>query len=61
MPLGPDGPDYGVFDFVNLFAVALEGEPYSDAWAKDRRKKFFARFEHNVSDHMPLWLRLPKP
>ncbi|MFA5943277.1 MAG: endonuclease/exonuclease/phosphatase [Candidatus Thermoplasmatota archaeon] len=61
MPMTQDGPDYGVFDFVNLFAVAIEGEPYSDAWPSTKKKAFFARFEFEVSDHMPLWLRVPKP
>ena len=45
------GPDYGVFNFVKLFQDALGVE----------KKKLFPRFEHKVSDHMPLWLRLPLP
>lgn len=61
MPITPAGPDYGVFDFVQLFAQAIEGEPFNDAWPAKRKKEFFARFEFNVSDHLPLWLRLPKP
>lgn len=61
MPMSPAGPDYGVFDFVQLFAQAIEGEPFSDAWPAKRKKGFFARFEFNVSDHLPLWVRLPKP
>lgn len=61
MPLGPDGPDYGVFDFVNLFANVLNGKPYSPTWTPAEKKAFFARFEFEVSDHMPLWMRLPKP
>jgi hypothetical protein len=48
------GPDYGVFNFSDLFAAAL-GVP------DDRRGEFVKRFEHKVSDHMPLWLRLPLP
>lgn len=61
MPISPAGPDYGVFDFVQLFAQALEGEPFSDAWPSKRKKEFFARFEFNVSDHLPIWVRLPRP
>ncbi len=61
MPVSPAGPDYGVFDFVQLFAQAIEGEPYSDKWDAKRKKAFFALFEFNVSDHMPIWVRLPKP
>jgi len=48
------GPDYGVFNFVKLFQDAL-GVPTADL------KKLYPRFEHKVSDHMPLWLRLPLP
>lgn len=65
MPESPAGPDYGVFDFVQLFAQATEGRPYDPSdrafWTAPRRKAFFARFEHEVSDHMPLWVRLPLP
>ena len=56
----PRGPDYGIFNFVKLFGEALLGlnlEPSSLAENKD----FLARFEHKVSDHMPLWLRLRLP
>ena len=45
------GPDYGVFNFVNLFQDALGRT----------RETLYPRFEHKVSDHMPLWLRLPLP
>lgn len=45
------GPDYGVFNFVNLFQDALG----------QTRETLYPRFEHKVSDHMPLWLRLPLP
>jgi endonuclease/exonuclease/phosphatase family metal-dependent hydrolase len=46
-----DGPDYGLFDFVRLFSTALN-------WG-DAPK--YECFEHAVSDHMPIWLRLPNP
>ena len=58
--LAPRGPDFGVFDFVNLFSEALLGKAY-DALSKDKKEAFVKRFEHSVSDHMPLWLRLPLP
>lgn len=45
------GPDYGVFNFVNLFQDALG----------QSREELYPRFEHKVSDHLPLWLRLPLP
>ncbi len=60
MGLYPRGPDYGVFNFVDLFSVALLGRHY-DELSKDEREAFVKRFEHKVSDHMPLWLRLPLP
>jgi len=51
------GPNYGVFNFVELFKDAL-GVNYS---TDDEKKSFLARFEHKVSDHKPIWLRLPLP
>jgi endonuclease/exonuclease/phosphatase family metal-dependent hydrolase len=45
------GPDYGVFNFVNLFQDALG----------QTREDLYPRFENKVSDHLPLWLRLPLP
>jgi len=50
----PIGPDYGVFNFTELFTRAL-GVPES------QREELIKRFEHKVSDHMPLWMRLPLP
>ena len=60
------GPDYGVFNFVELFSTALLGKPLSELEKAEKitpeeRKKFYRKFEHNVSDHMPLWFRLPLP
>ena len=56
----PEGPDYGVFDFVGLFARALCGKSFG-ALSKAQKKSLRSKFEHKVSDHMPLWLRLPLP
>jgi endonuclease/exonuclease/phosphatase family metal-dependent hydrolase len=56
----PRGPDYGMFDFVNLFSKALNGKSRSQL-TEAEEEKFFSRFEHKVSDHMPIWLRLPLP
>ena len=56
----PEGPDYGVFDFVSLFSEALHDLPY-DSLSDDQGDALFEKFEHDVSDHMPLWLRLPLP
>lgn len=60
MGSSPTGPDYGVFEFGNLFSEALLGRPYAEL-AADEMAEFVARFEHKVSDHMPLWIRLPLP
>lgn len=54
------GADFGVFDFVNLFSEALHGKPFEEL-GENVRKTLLKRFEHNVSDHMPLWFRLPLP
>ena len=54
------GPDYGVFELVNLFSDAVLGVPFSSLTGRPR-SDFLARFEHKVSDHMPLWMRLPLP
>ena len=56
----PVGPDYGVFEFGDLFSEALLGRPYGEL-PTDEARDFVARFEHKVSDHMPLWVRLPLP
>ncbi|MBA7654945.1 hypothetical protein ES703_62840 [subsurface metagenome] len=60
MGKNPTGPDYGVFNFVNLFSEVLEGKSFA-ALSPPQQKSLIARFEHKVSDHMPLWLRLPMP
>jgi len=52
--LGADEFDYGMFDFARLFTDAGPG-------AGAGGTPDFARFEHDLSDHMPIWLRLPLP
>ena len=54
------GPDYGIVNFVELFREALELPPLEDM-TKTQQKAFFSKFEHEVSDHLPLWLRLSLP
>ncbi|WP_293057237.1 MULTISPECIES: hypothetical protein [unclassified Moorena] len=56
----PRGPDYGVLNFVELFSDALYNRGVSEL-SLSEKKAFFRRFEHEVSDHLPLWLRLPLP
>lgn len=58
MPQTPEGPDFGVFDFMSLFSEAI----YDKTWTElenVEQKRLWAKAEHSVSDHMPLWLRLP--
>ena len=56
----PDGFNYGVFNFADLFARALMGKPYLRL-SQEQKKTLGKSFEHSVSDHMPIWLRLPRP
>ncbi len=60
-----DGPDYGVFDFANLFSRALcKGKSLQELEAAEGKGAVTAlvrRFEHRVSDHMPIWIRVPLP
>lgn len=60
MGLDPRGPDYGVFNFADLFSQVLKGKPFLDLSSREQ-KAFVDRFQHTVSDHMPLWLRFPLP
>lgn len=56
----PQGPDYGVFNFTALFAKAVLGKSV-DELTKSELSSFADRYEHKVSDHMPVWLRIPLP
>lgn len=61
-PVNPDGYNFGVFNFVELFAEALHGKTYDELSQDDEETKdFLDRFQHSVSDHMPIWVRLPRP
>ena len=56
----PEGPDYGVFNFSELFSRALMGKPFAEL-AGDEKKHFVRRYDFRVSDHMPIWYRFPLP
>jgi endonuclease/exonuclease/phosphatase family metal-dependent hydrolase len=58
--LGPSGYDYGVFDMVGLFSQALFERPIEELRAAES-KLIVSRSQHDVSDHMPAWIRLPIP
>lgn len=51
---GQHGFDYGMFDFQKMLVAAGPG---LDKTGKLR----FDVFKRELSDHMPIWLRLPKP
>jgi len=56
---GKEGADlfnYGMFDFVKLFFDVLPDETRANT-----RKPKYSLFQHDVSDHMPIWIRLEKP
>jgi endonuclease/exonuclease/phosphatase family metal-dependent hydrolase len=54
------GPNYGMFNFSQLFNDALNDKPIHDL-TNAEKKCFYEKFEHEVSDHMPIWSRLPLP
>lgn len=56
---GSDEYDYGVFAFADLFARALHDAP--SFLGMPGRADMVRRFEHDVSDHHPIWIRLPIP
>ena len=47
----PLGPDYGVFNFTELFAKALTGKSFLDL-SRDEQKFLMKKYQHKVSDHM---------
>ena len=53
------GADYGVFNFSELFSQALMNKSFWDL-GRDTRN-FVSRYDFRVSDHMPIWMRLPLP
>ena len=55
-----NGYDYGVFNFVEMFAQALHQTSYHNL-AKKAQKELIGKFEHDLTDHLPIWIRLPMP
>ncbi len=55
------GFDFGVVDFVRLFQDALMGGRSVTTMTTAEKRAFIGRFEYDVSDHMPIWIRLPLP
>ncbi len=56
----PDGFDFQVFRFTDLFAKALRGKEVKGLSSADRTF-IFEHCENSVSDHMPIWVRVPRP
>jgi hypothetical protein len=57
-----DAFDYQKFDFTDLFAEAILGAGTElSGIGKKAKASFIDRFQHDVSDHMPIWVRLPLP
>lgn len=52
--LGADEYAYGMFDFVQLFLDVGPGKLANG-------KPDYDRFTHDFTDHMPIWVRLPRP
>lgn len=54
------GYDYGVFNLANMIANALHGNDI-DQITSAQRKAIFKNAEHDITDHMPAWIRLSLP
>ena len=57
---GPNGYDYGVFNFSELFAQSVHNKSFNQLIAS-QRKKLLSNTKADVSDHMPIWARIPIP
>ncbi len=52
--------DYGVFNIANLIAHALHGKNIDNLTSK-QKKIIYKKAEYDISDHMPVWMRLKIP
>jgi len=57
---GPNGYNYGVFDFPELFAQAIHGKSFFQL-NKTQIRSIYSKSKADVSDHMPIWVRIPIP
>ncbi len=57
---GADAYDYGVFRFTELFSQALYGKGL-DFLSDAEKKVIFDNCGFDVSDHLPIWFRVPVP
>lgn len=56
----PDGFDFRGFEFIELFAQALKNKPFRKL-TEAQKEALFKTCEDSISDHMPIWVRLPRP
>ena len=52
--------DYGVFDFPELFAQAIHAKSFFQL-NKTQIQSIYTKSKADVSDHMPIWVRIPIP
>lgn len=52
--------DYGVFNIAELIAKALHADTIHSI-STSQRKRIYQKAEFDISDHMPAWIRLPRP
>lgn len=57
---GPNSYDFGVFDFSELFAQAIHGKSFYQL-TKSQINSIYSKSKADVSDHMPIWVRIPIP
>lgn len=55
----PVGPDYGVFNFSELFCRTLKKKPFAELGKE--KVEFVRRYDFRISDHLPIWYRFPLP
>ena len=56
-----DGYDYGVVDFASLFAEVRFGDSNVENLTNRQATQLYKACKDDVSDHMPIWVRLPIP
>jgi hypothetical protein len=57
---GTNGYDFGVFDFSELFSQAVHGKSFHGL-TNSQISGIFSKAKADVSDHMPIWVRIPIP
>jgi len=55
-----NGYDFGVVDFMDLCNQAIHQAP-SFSISKTKQNDIYKRVKVDISDHMPIWVRVPIP